>query len=310
MKNKNTKRCSYIRKSNFPQVQEALIKWIKQMRDNKVSLSGPVIKEKALIFARLLGIENFKASDGYIAGLKKRYLIEFRNEHGESFSVDQNVVEKWKSKLSDLIKDKQAKDIYNIDETGLFWKLLPTKTFAFQSESRHGIKQIKDRITVVLITNADGSDRLAIVIRKSKKPRCFNKVKKLPIEYHSQSNAWINNDIFKLILQNLNRKMKIEKRKVILFLDNCSSHYIDMELSNIKLEYFPSNTTSQLQPLDLGIIKNFKSHYRKFLVSQLIARFENGDTNFIKQFDLVDAMSLISSALKKISSLTIQKCFS
>lgn len=186
----------------------------------------------------------------------------------ESLSVDQNV-EKWKSKLSDLIKDKQAKDIYNIDETGLFWKLLPTKTFAFQSESRDGIRRIKDRITVVLITNADGSDRLAIAIGKSKKQRCFNKVKKLPIEYHSQSYAWINNDIFTLILQNLNRKMKIEKRKMILFLDNCSSHYIDMELSNIKLEYFPPNTTSQLQPLDLGIIKNFKSHYRKFLVSQL-----------------------------------------
>ena len=41
---------------------------------------------------------------------------------------------------------------------------------------------------------------------------------------------------------------------------------IDSELSNIKLLFFPPNTISKLQPLDQGIIRTFKTYYRKQVV--------------------------------------------
>ena len=50
---------------------------------------------------------------------------------------------------------------------------------------------------------------------------------------------------------------KNKKRKVLLFIDNAPSH-TESELSNIRLVFLPANTTTITQPLDQGIIKNFK----------------------------------------------------
>ena len=54
-------------------------------------------------------------------------------------------------------------------------------------------------------------------------------------------------------LNDLNQQMIKEDRKIIMFLDNASTHPCD-EYSNIKLAFFPPNTTSVLQPLDAGVI--------------------------------------------------------
>lgn len=103
---------------------------------------------------------------------------------------------------------------------------------AFNDETGKGSKKAKDRVTVLLLTNSDGSDRKIIVIGKSKNPRCFKekgKQKVLPVKYYNQQNAWINASIFEDILENFNKKIKKEKRNVILFMDNCSCHLTDKE---------------------------------------------------------------------------------
>jgi hypothetical protein len=51
-------------------------------------------------------------------------------------------------------------DIYNMDETGLFWKVMPSR--GLSSQSLPGIKKEKARITLVLCANASGSDRLPV----------------------------------------------------------------------------------------------------------------------------------------------------
>ena len=49
---------------------------------------------------------------------------------------------------------------------------------------------------------------------------------------------------------------------ILLYIDNCTAHP-KVHLSNIKLIFLPPNTTSQLQPLDAGIIQAVKMIYRK-----------------------------------------------
>lgn len=80
-------------------------------------------------------------------------------------------------------------------------------------------------------------------------------------------------DYFQQYMHMLNKKMKKAKRKILMIMDNFSGH-TKLKLSNIELLFIPPNTTSILQPLDLGIIRNFKYHYRFKSVQFRIANIE------------------------------------
>ena len=54
------------------------------------------------------------------------------------------------------------KDFYNADETGLFYKCTPDKTLAFKGERCSGGKLSKERITLLIGANMDGSDKLPL----------------------------------------------------------------------------------------------------------------------------------------------------
>jgi hypothetical protein len=95
-----------------------------------------------------------------------------------------------------LLRGYEPQDVYNADETGLFFNMLPDRTLAYKGESCHGRKHSKDRVTVLLCVNSDGSDKqVPIVIGKSPKPRCFKNVKKLPTKYHTNGKAWMTTEI-------------------------------------------------------------------------------------------------------------------
>ena len=55
-------------------------------------------------------------------------------------------------------------DIYNADETGVFNKLLPDKTFEFKNVACHGAKKSKERITALVCSNMSGNDKLPLLI--------------------------------------------------------------------------------------------------------------------------------------------------
>ena len=90
-------------------------------------------------------------------------------------------------------------DIYNVDETGLFYKLLPDRTYTFKGENCHGGKRSKERITLLLGSNMTGTDKLKpLVIGKAAKPRCFKgiNIDSLPVLYRANAKAWMTSQIF------------------------------------------------------------------------------------------------------------------
>ncbi|XP_021706417.1 tigger transposable element-derived protein 4-like [Aedes aegypti] len=159
-------------------LEQSLVIFVRQARESRIPLSGAIICEKARQFATQLGVQNFKGSNGWLVKFLKRQKISFKKLCGESASVDTVMTDGWKEHtLPKIIEEYEAQNIFNADETGLFFKCLPDKTFALQTESCHGGKYSKQRLTVMCATNMDGSEKLPLfVIGKSQKPRCFKDI--------------------------------------------------------------------------------------------------------------------------------------
>lgn len=101
--------------------------------------------------------------------------------------------------------------------------------------------------------------------------------------------------------------MKKSNRKILMFIDNCTAHNDVPKLSYVKIEFFPANTTSKLQPLDQGIIKNFKTFYRKEIVQKLTLEIDNNKK--ISPINLLDVVRFISKAWHNVTESTIINCF-
>ncbi|GFW13191.1 tigger transposable element-derived protein 6 [Trichonephila clavipes] len=137
---------------------------------------------------------------------------------GESLSVDFNVFSKWQNSLLDLIKEYEPSNIFNTDETELFFKCLLEKTFTFKKEKCHGGKHREERLTILLAVNMDGSEKITpLVIGKSAKPRCFKGINLFPTKYRSNKKAWMTTELFNEWLISLNSDMKREKRHSLIF---------------------------------------------------------------------------------------------
>ena len=92
-------------------------------------------------------------------------------------------------------------------------------------------------------------------------------------------------------------------------MDNVTSHDPDLKdkFSNIKVVFLPKNTTSRLQPLDAGIIKNFKVHYRRLLLKHTLAQIDGTDltaSSIVKTVDVLTAIRwIIINCFRKTGSL-------
>lgn len=131
------------------------------------------------------------------------------------------------------------------------------------------------------------------MIWKSENPRCLRRFDKslLPVTYFSQAKAWMTGDILDSILSKLNRQMVGKNCKILLFMDNAGCHPEELhtKFSNIQICFLPPNTTSVLQLLDLGIINNFKIHYRQLFLRYVISKIDEVD----KASDVVNLVDLL-----------------
>lgn len=168
---------------------------------------------------------------------------------------------------------------------------------------------------MAFIVNAAGDKEAPIVIWKSENPRCFRGMVRsgLPVKYYSHKKAWMMGEILDSVLTIFNRKMSVQKRSVILFLDNAGCHPEDLKgkYSNVKIVFLPPNTTSRLQPLDLGIIENFKVHYRRVFLRYVLAKIDscNSATEVAKSVNVLTAIYWIAHAWSEVKTDTIIKCF-
>ena len=98
---------------------------------------------------------------------------------GESASVDLSTCDDWMAKLPEIVKGYEAQNIYNMDESGIFYRAMPRRTLTVKKEACKGGKQAKERITASFCVSMAGQFEETVVIGKSENPRCFKRIDKL-----------------------------------------------------------------------------------------------------------------------------------
>ncbi|XP_042147493.1 tigger transposable element-derived protein 6-like [Ixodes scapularis] len=154
-----------IRAPAFDRVEKALYAWFLDIRARNLPVSGPMLQQKAKDFAFLLDVQDFSGGSGWLQRFKERYDIVGKVVAGESRAVDNESVKKWIAENCPAITEQYRPcDIYNTDETALFWQLLPSRTLARQDQGIiRAFKQgYRKRVVEQLLTKLRAGKELKI----------------------------------------------------------------------------------------------------------------------------------------------------
>ena len=296
-----------FRSVTFEDVDMALIIWFRQYQAKPdLRIDGLMLVQKAMYFSKKFGNET-SPDMSWIERWKKRWNIGKILKSGEAGGVDSETVDEWRANvMKGLLHKYKPCDIYNCDETGLFWQTLPDQSHGFRGEKLSGQKQAKARITLLVGTNMDGSEKMPLfAIGKSKKPRAFKNIKQIPVRYEANPKAWMRSDLFEAEMKRFDRRMKLQGRKVVMIVDNCPAHPA-VELENTELVFLPPNTTSITQPMDSGIIKNLKFFYRRNMAAR---RLEAAETETPFKWDMLDCLIAVKSSWRQVKTSTVVNCW-
>uniref|UniRef100_H3A775 HTH CENPB-type domain-containing protein n=1 Tax=Latimeria chalumnae TaxID=7897 RepID=H3A775_LATCH len=299
----------------------SLYAWFMQERQLGMPISGPILRAQAERFNRQLGgPSNFKASQGWLHRFQKRHGISISGR----ITNDRAAVELFQSELKKVIEEVGYTDeqIYNCDETGLCFKLLPDRSMAVNLglHKGEGFKKLKDRVTVLFCINKKGNHKLKpLCVGKSEKPRCFHHVNmnNLPFAYTHSKNACMTPAIFEEWfyqefvpeVRHFLRNRNLEE-KAMLLLDHCPAHPPAENLvtrdGRIRVLFLPKNAASEVQPLDQGIISTFKMNFRCEL-AQAMLNSEKSVAEFLRELNLKEMFYLGGHAWGVITSIFIEK---
>ena len=68
------------------------------------------------------------------------------NAVGEEGHVSEETMKSWNERVRE-VRGYQPKDVWNMDETGLFWRALPEKSLSEKGKRCRGGKKAKQRLT-------------------------------------------------------------------------------------------------------------------------------------------------------------------
>ena len=282
-------------------IDEAVFKWYIQHQSSGVPVRGVEILAAAERFAKQLNVQKFTLNSGW--------LWRFRNRHGlptiRSTVEEQNggvkvEIDPFRQRLKEIIEQSSLSlaQLYNLDETGLLYRLLPGNTMA--SKHDDAVEQEKlsqERLSAMLCANASGSHRLKpVIVGKNRQPCELRKcLHPLPVHYYHNPTAWFTREIvqdwFFRHAEPEIRRFQMEDLKIppddvyaLILLDKApvhpDSHTLSSHDGRIRCLVIPPNI-SLTQPMEQGIILSTKRLYRrKFLDEVLVLSEEIADEDY------------------------------
>ena len=266
---------------------------------------------------------SFVASKGWFDKFKKRFGLRSVPLYGEAASADQEAARRYvEDEFPKLIEEGGylPQQVFNMDETGLFWKRMPSRTFLFKDEvKKPGFKAHKDRVTLIMCGNAAGYMLKPGLIYKSNKPRALTNKNRalLPVYWMSNKKAWITKALtLDWFLNCFIPQVKLylaEKGlpfKVLLLMDCAGGHATDLHYDGVQVEFLPPNTTSLIQPMDQGVIRAFKALYTRSTMEGLLSSLGQEDEDFVlkkywRDYNIAMCLANIQNALKDMKDKTV-----
>ncbi len=106
------------------------------------------------------------------------------------------------------------------------------------------------------------------------------------------------------------KELEAKGRKILLLQDNFSGHIVPKDLKSIEVKNLAPNLTAHIQPMDQGIIKSFKAHYRAKYIQRAIDNYDaNVTPSKIYDIDQLEAMRLANAAWDEVDATTIRRCW-
>ncbi|XP_069823956.1 tigger transposable element-derived protein 1-like [Dendropsophus ebraccatus] len=314
------------------EMERLLVLWLEDQNQRRIPVSLMVIQEKAWRLFEALKrerreeseSEEFVASRGWFMRFKERANFHNIKVQGEAASGDDKAAREFPKALAQIIAegDYCALQVFNVDETGLFWKRLPNRTYISKEEkSAPGHKVSKERLTLLLGGNAAGDYKLKpMLVYQAENPRALKGISKaqLPVIWKSNRKAWVTLAVFEdwfnnYFVPSMERycTSKDIPFKVLLILDNAPGHPADVDdfHPNVKVVYLPPNTTALIQPMDQGVIATFKAYYlRRVIGNALQATEKNKDLtlkDFWKKYNILDAVQNIADSWDEVKQTSM-----
>lgn len=311
------------RTSYWPDLDAAVFDWEQQALKNKTVVTNEALKAVARkLFDKLpqyQDVEPPKLSNGWLGGYRARLEVNNQLRLDKSGLPGRVVAVKELEDLSAELKDYRYENIYNMDETALSWKMGADCTPATKDQASGQLE--KASITVGLACNVTGTHKLPLwIIGKAQTPRCFDqsciRMKNLPIVWQYNGHALMTGVMFEEYLQWFDTQMA--GRKVCLLIDQISAHGAGIlflhsirpeGLANTKIISLPTSITSVGQPLNLGIIRSWKAHYRKRWLAYMCDEYD-ANRDPMKSMNVLKAIRWVVEAWEgDVTPTTIRECW-
>ncbi|XP_026548757.1 tigger transposable element-derived protein 1-like, partial [Notechis scutatus] len=327
------------------EMEKLLLVWLNEKQLAGYTVSEAVIREKAkTIHGNLCQkypsssgeSHEFKASREWFERFCKKNCTHNIVRHGEAASSD-TAAAAAEAFAKDFAKFVEAEgyvpqQVFNCDQTGLFWKKMPKRTYITQEEmAMPGHKPMKDRLTLLLCANASGDLKIKpLVVYQYENPRAFkqhnvNKTR-LPVMWKANTKGLVTRSLF---LEWLHEAFVPAAReylsdnhlpeRCLLLMDNALAHppslidLMDNEYDFIEVKFLPPNTTPLLQPMDQQIISIFKKLYTKGLFTRCFNVTEDTSLTLREfwknHFNIVHCLSLIDKAWEDVTYWTLNSAW-
>ena len=121
-------------------------------------------------------------------GCKERAGLHSVLRHGETASGDRDAAEQQCEKFKKNIFEKGgfvSQQVFNCNETGLFWKRMPRKTFITKEEiTLPGHKSMNDGLTLSFCANTSGDCKVKpLLLYHSENTKAFKNIRKTALEF-------------------------------------------------------------------------------------------------------------------------------